>query len=308
VFAYLLNPLVVTIQGRTGWSRVPAAVSLYIILAALLFGILGVFVPILIGQARTLVLGFDRTLEQARVAMTQMPWLESLGIRSDPTSFANQFDQELRSLINALPQLIVHAVSGIVNAVLALVISFYLVIEVERIAVNLDRAVPEAYRDEWLRGKAEFNRIWSSFLRGELILALVIGITVTIALGLLGVRNALLLGVFAGVLEVVPTVGPVLAMIPAVLIAWLQGSTLWAIDHTLFAGLVVAAYFAIQQLENHLIVPKVIGASVDLPPVVIIIGALAGAHLAGILGIFLAAPLLATARVGGQFLLGKLIE
>ncbi len=82
----------------------------------------------------------------------------------------------------------------------------------------------------------------------------------------------------------------------------------WPIDHTAFALLILAAYIVIQQLENHLIVPKVIGSSVNLPPVVILIGTLAGASLAGVLGIFLAAPVLATARVFGEFLLKKLLE
>jgi predicted PurR-regulated permease PerM len=97
-------------------------------------------------------------------------------------------------------------------------------------------------------------------------------------------------------------------MIPAVLIAWFQGSTHWAIDNTTFAVIVILAYVLIQQLENHVVVPNVLGSSVNLPAIVVLIGAFAGASLAGVLGIFLAAPVLATARLVGQFLLRKLFE
>ena len=168
--------------------------------------------------------------------------------------------------------------------------------------------MPAGYRDELQRIKTEFGRIWSSFLRGQVVLALIIGTTVTIVLMVLGVPNALFLGLLAGVFEVVPNLGPIIAMIPAVVVAFFQGSNYWAIDNTVFAVIVIVAYTVIQQLENHIIVPKVIGESVNLPPVVILIGALAGANLAGVLGIFLAAPVLATSRVVGDFIIRKLLE
>jgi predicted PurR-regulated permease PerM len=124
----------------------------------------------------------------------------------------------------------------------------------------------------------------------------------------LGVRNALLLGSLAGLLEVVPNLGPIIAAVPAVLIAFFQGSSIWNIENTTFALIVIGAYVLIQQLENHLIVPNVLGSSVNLPPMVILFGALAGASLAGVLGIFLAAPVLATARLVLEFVLNKLTE
>jgi predicted PurR-regulated permease PerM len=152
------------------------------------------------------------------------------------------------------------------------------------------------------------DKVWSGFLRGQVLLSIIIGVMTTVALMILGVRNALLLGILAGVLEVVPTIGPVIAMLPAVAIAFFQGSTNWAIDPTLFALIVILTYFAIQQLENHLIVPNVLGASVDLPPVVILIGTLIGASLAGVVGIFLAAPVIATGRLFFRYVLQKLFE
>jgi predicted PurR-regulated permease PerM len=308
LIAYLLNPLVVALQKCTRWSRPFATIGVYLALIALLLGAFVAGVPVLVHQARALTLGLDQTLDQTSALLRQIPWLESFGIRADANSLASQFGAELRALVAALPRVVVGAASGVLSAVLALVLSFYVLLEAETISRNIESTIPADYREEWHHIKAEFNRIWSSFLRGQVILASVIGVIVAIVLTILGVPNALLLGMFAGILEVVPNLGPLLAMIPAVLLALLQGSTHWAIDHTVFALIVVAAYFVIQQLENHLVVPKVIGSSVDLPPVVILIGTFAGASLAGVLGIFLAAPVLATARVVVRFLWRKLLE
>jgi predicted PurR-regulated permease PerM len=281
---------------------------IYLALLAILFGAIVGSGPALFRQVRATILGLDETLRHANDWLRQMTWLEAFGVHADANSLMSQFGAELRALVGAMPRLLAGAASGILTTVLALVLSFYLLLGAETIGRNIDNAIPEEYREEWRRIKTEFNRIWSSFLRGQVILAIIIGVIVTLTLTILGVPNALLLGLLAGILEVVPNLGPILAMIPAVLIALLRGSTVWAIDPLVFALIVVAAYSVIQQLENHIIVPKIIGASVDLPPVVILIGALAGASLAGVLGIFLAAPVLATARVVAKFLLRKLLE
>jgi len=308
LIAYLLNPLVVFLERRARLPRPLALALVYLALVALLIGALTWMTPVLYRQVRALILGLDETVRHIDTLLRQMTWLEALGIHPDTNTLLNQFGAELRALAATTPRVVVGVASSVFGGVLALVLSFYLLLEAEMIERNVDNAIPLEYRDEWHNIKAEFNRIWSSFLRGQVILALIIATLVTLTLTMLGVPNALLLGMLAGLLEVVPNLGPILAMIPAVLIALLRGSTLWAIDPLLFALIVVGAYFVIQQLENHLIVPKVIGASVDLPPVVVIIGALAGASLAGVLGIFLAAPILATARVFAKFLLRKLLE
>jgi predicted PurR-regulated permease PerM len=241
-------------------------------------------------------------------ALQQVPLIDALGVRVDSAALAEQLRAELTLVASFAPRVLVGAASRVLTAVLVLVLSFYLLLEAESMGRRLDAFIPAEYADEWSRIKYDFAGIWSSFLRGQVLLALVIGIAVWVVLFILGVPNALFLGLLAGVMEVVPNIGPIIAMIPAVLIAFFQGSTRWAIDPATFAVVVIIAYILIQQFENHLIVPKIIGSSVNLPPVIILIGAFAGASLAGVLGIFLAAPVLATARLVGEFILRKLLE
>jgi hypothetical protein len=122
------------------------------------------------------------------------------------------------------------------------------------------------------------------------------------------VRNALILGIMAGVLEIIPNIGPTIAAIPAVLIAYFQGSTYLPLSNGWFALLVIGIYVVIQQVENNILVPRIIGRSLNLHPLVVIIGAIAGARLAGILGMFLAAPMLASLRILGNYVYCKLLD
>jgi len=103
-------------------------------------------------------------------------------------------------------------------------------------------------------------------------------------------------------------VGPVVSAIPAVALALLQGSSWLPIPPFWFAVLVAGIYTAVQQVENNYLVPRIIGGSVRLHPLVVLVGAIGGARMAGILGIFLAAPVLASARVLLSYIYAKLLD
>jgi predicted PurR-regulated permease PerM len=113
---------------------------------------------------------------------------------------------------------------------------------------------------------------------------------------ILGIPGAPYLGIAAGLLEIVPNIGPVLAAIPAVIISLLHGSTYIQVSPLLMALLVIVFYFLVQQGENNLIVPKVIGKAVNLPALVVMTGLLVGAEVGGLLGVLLATPVIATLR------------
>jgi predicted PurR-regulated permease PerM len=308
LLAYLLNPLVVLLRHRLKLSRLQATILLYLALVTLLIVVGIILVPLLIRQVRGFLDDLDQVVTQIDAVLGQIPLLDALGIRLDSAFLANQLRSEVTSLTGFIPRFLIGAISRALSTVVILVLSFYLLKDAEWIGRSIDNAVPIEYRAEVDHIKAELATIWSSFLRGQILLAIIIGVTVSIVLTLLGVRNALLLGLLAGVLEVVPTIGPILSAIPAVLLAFFQGSAIWHIENTTFALVVIVAYVLIQELENHVVVPTVLGSSVNLPAIVILFGALAGAALAGVLGIFLAAPVLATARLVLQYLLRKLFE
>jgi predicted PurR-regulated permease PerM len=108
-------------------------------------------------------------------------------------------------------------------------------------------------------------------------------------------------------LEALPNIGPVLAAIPAVLLALLQGSSVLSVSNLVFALIVALFYSVVQQLENNIIVPRLIGQALDLPPILVMAGVVVGASVGGILGAFMAAPLIATGRIVAEYAYNKIL-
>ena len=149
---------------------------------------------------------------------------------------------------------------------------------------------------------------WTGFLRGQMQLMLAVGLLTWIGGFILGLPQAFFLGVIAGFMELIPNVGPVLAAVPAVLIALLFGSTHLAFSHLTFALIVIVFYTLVQTLENQLLVPKIMGGAVDLPPLIVLIGVIAGAEAFGIMGALLATPMIATGKLIFRYIYGKIME
>jgi len=144
--------------------------------------------------------------------------------------------------------------------------------------------------------RSRIGHLWLAFLRGQLVLMLVVGVVIWLGLAALGVRWALLLGIVAGLLEVVPRLGPTLATIPAVLVALWRGSCYLPIRNEILALLVLVFYVLVQLLESYLIAPRVMGDALKLPALVVLLGVAVGAWAAGVPGALLATPLIGTAR------------
>jgi predicted PurR-regulated permease PerM len=126
---------------------------------------------------------------------------------------------------------------------------------------------------------------------------------------LLGVPNPFLLGTLSGLLEFIPNIGPALALFPAALLALSsQSNTLPFLSGVPFAIVVIVAWTALQNIEAIFLVPRIVGGRLNLHPFIVIIAIIGGASLVGALGIILAAPMVASARVVAQYIYGKLTD
>jgi predicted PurR-regulated permease PerM len=124
---------------------------------------------------------------------------------------------------------------------------------------------------------------------------------------ILGLRFSLVIGLIAGLLEFVPIFGPIVAGLMAVLVALFQGGNWWGLAPWAYALIVLVVFVVIQQLENNILVPRIIGGTLNLSPVVVLLGALAGGIVAGALGLLLAAPALATLRLWLGYVYRKVV-
>jgi predicted PurR-regulated permease PerM len=156
--------------------------------------------------------------------------------------------------------------------------------------------VPQAHRPEIVILLRRLRLVWEHFFRGQVILMVFIGTFVWLGGTALGLPGAFPLGIIAGLLEIIPSLGPFLAAIPGVIVALLQGSTYLAVNHFVFALIIILFYILVQAVENNFVVPRVLGEAVDLHPMVILVGVFVGATVWGILGALLAAPVMASGR------------
>jgi predicted PurR-regulated permease PerM len=189
-----------------------------------------------------------------------------------------------------------------------LLISLHMSLSIDLLREGTKKLIPPAYRPEITALVRQIILIWNSFLRGQMSLMVVVGVIVWIGNLFLGTPQALLLGVIAGLLEVIPSLGPILATIPAVILALIFGSAHIPVENWAFALIVIAFYVLVQVIENQLLVPYILGDAVDLPPLIVIVGVVVGGSAFGLLGVFLATPVISSGREVFMYLYDKILE
>ncbi|QQG43610.1 MAG: AI-2E family transporter [Candidatus Daviesbacteria bacterium] len=239
----------------------------YIIIIAAFGGILLGFLPLLVEQSNKLIDTFPTLLVQY------------FNINNIDQTF---LQSQVADLSKNLLSFTLVVFDNIITILFLLVLTFYLLLERE----NLEKRTAALFlhRQHQIQNLTiKIEERLGAWVRGQLFLSLIIGVLVYIGLFLLNIPYALTLAIVAGILEIVPVIGPIVAAIPGILLAF-------TISPILALGVAVM-YFVIQQLENHLIVPQVMGRAVGLNPLVVILAIAVGSRLLGIVGALLAVPL-----------------
>ena len=322
VLAYLLEPLVVLLTRRTSLPRILSIIIIYLLLIALLISIsVGAITPVVV-QANNLINNTPTYLHQLGeflqqpifIAGFEIP-LDELAIDQLYTTLTTNFVSILQTVGSGSLSLFGSVASATISTVgwtiLVLFLSFYLVKDHEHFFQFALANLPPSYQTDMSHLSGEISRIWNAFLRGQLILCGVVGLIVFVMALIIGLPNALILGLIAGLMELIPTFGPIFAAIPAALIGLFQSQASWLGSHMSpfwFFVVIAILYTVIYQMENYYLVPRIIGHHLHLHPLVVILGVLAGASVAGVLGIILAAPTLATARLIFLYIYRKLTD
>jgi len=191
----------------------------------------------------------------------------------------------------------VDIISSLVELSFTFVISIYLLKDGKEISNWMENIVPKKYRLDFIFLRSEISKIWDAFFRGQLLLSLVSASIFTSIGFIIGLPFALPMGVLAGLMEFSPHLGHGIWSILAGLVALLSGSTWLNMPNWVFALVVIGLQFIYIQFDYNYLIPRIIGKRVQLSPLVIILGILAGASLAGVLGVVLASPMIASARV-----------
>jgi predicted PurR-regulated permease PerM len=180
-------------------------------------------------------------------------------------------------------------VSGTLDAIFALIVALYLTVDNRRILAYLVGFLPTDRRVQAQEVAGRIGVRFGGWVRGQLLLSAIVGLVILAGLSVIGVRYAFLLALLAAIGEAIPLVGPVFSAVPAVVIAFTQSPVQ--------GFLTLALYVVVQQLENHLIVPRVMGRAVELHPLAVILALLTGGELLGVTGAILSVPVAAAISV-----------
>lgn len=276
VIAAAINPIVDWLK-KHGLPRLLGVIIVYLLILGILGFIITLVFPSLAFQIKQLGINLPIYLEKIGLE----DWWPRLNLEGIGEQIGQAASSVLATTINIF--------GGLFSAIVILIISIYLVAQEEGIRKFITSITPRKHQAYVLDLVARIQKKMGRWLRGQLVLALIVGLLTFIGLSILQMPYALVLALIAGVLELLPYIGPILSAIPAIIIGFLQSP--------LSGLLVFILYVLIQQLENHLIVPQVMKRVLGLNPVVTIIAVLMGFKLAGILGAILAIPVAAAIAV-----------
>lgn len=267
IFMSALSPLVDKLEKR----KIPrglATLFFYILIITVISLGIASLVPPLVEQSARLVATFPQDISQLTKGLINTSVLQP----------------HLQALPEQILKIALGALNNIVGLLTFLVILFYLIMERKNLKKYLlflfGKNAKEEHAEIFI---SKLEHKLGSWVRGQLTLMFIVGFFSYLGLTFLGVEYAIPLAFLAGLLEVIPTIGPTLSAIPAVLVAWGGGSPVLALA-------TLALYVLIQQLENNLIVPKVMSKAVGLSPLVVILALIAGFRIAGIAGAILSVP------------------
>ncbi|MCC7208470.1 MAG: AI-2E family transporter [Anaerolineae bacterium] len=314
-----------------------SVIVVYVILLIIVGGLVAIFIPALVQSAenvRRFIEGqYTQLIETLRNYTSEQGLVTILNVQID----LNPFVEPIRNTLLGVPTtgaavttgtaaapafdfaaifgtatgavgIFVGGVSQFLSTtILALFLSFLILLEMPTYQGMVFRAIPAAYHREIILLITQLATIWRGFLRGQLVIGIIIGVLTYLQLALMGVSQAALLAIITAIVSLIPTIGGIIALIPLGLGAALQGSTVFTeMGVGTFTLLVVVVNVLITQVIWNVVAPKILGDAVRLPLPVIILGVFLGAGVGGILGAFLAVPILGTIRVIVLYLISKI--
>jgi len=302
VLAYLLYPMVRLVENR-GMPRTSAILIVYCAMFFIVAGLMLHGMPHIIDQLYLLaevVPGYTAQVQELTASL-QLEYARA-GIPDTVRQIIDEritwIEQILLKLAEDVVKVIIGLAGYIFNLILAPIFAYYLLKDVELFTGRAALLIPYRWREDVLDLGCQVSRVVDSFIRGYLLVSVITGVMTGLALALLGMDFALMLGIFAGITNLIPYFGPLIGAVPAVALAMLVSKWL--------AIKVVIVFLVIQQLEASIISPKILGDRVGLHPLLIILVLLAGGQLFGLTGLILSVPVAAVLRVLLNFALERL--
>jgi predicted PurR-regulated permease PerM len=286
LFVAMVAPTITKLQRYM--SRFLAVLLFYAFMLIVVGILAAVVVPNLLVQINVLARAFPSIASQATDLFHSSQFQPYLPV---VTKVLESISTALSNFSNDFLDTTISFASNIAIVVTGVVISFYLLLEEKNAREFLHQVLPPGRFEPMYNTVGKISERMGSWGRGQLMLMLIIGTSNLIGFFLIHLASPLPLGIWAGACEVLPYVGPFLGVIPALIVAITTGSVVQVLL-VLFISIVV-----VQQIEAHIVVPKIMGKAIGLSPVLVILSLLIGAHLFGFSGAILAVPIAAVTSV-----------
>lgn len=301
---YMLNPIIkllmkIKISKRKHVSRNWAVTIVFLLMIGIIIYILLSFLPHLISQVSNLIANIPHFTKMTETTVSKIS-------KNNRNPYVGQFASKIQNYLygyaqtflsgfaNSVGKIISMATSVVVMIVTVPVILFYMLKDGYKFIPSIERFIPKKHRSQTIKLLRKMSDTISHYIGGQMIECLFVGTFVSLGYFLIGQKYALLLGVFAGICNIMPYVGPYVGIIPSILVALSM-----SITQTIYVIIIV---IIVQQIDGNLIYPNVIGKSLQIHPLTIIILLLASGNIAGLLGMILVIPVYAVIKVIIQYL------
>jgi predicted PurR-regulated permease PerM len=304
--AYLLGPIV----GRMIRAGVPRVAAAGLILTAF-FVVLAAVLALILPFAYRELMQLAKNIPAYTVAAQEnlipyIEWMRSHFPNQFPEGDLSAFQETMKQNVDKIFKFGGNIVGGFVTGgqavvgaatflILAPIVAFFMMAEWVRVTKWIDDMIPRGSYVVIRDLLTQIDRKLSGFIRGQVMVSLLLGILYAVALTLAGLKFGFLIGLMAGVLSIIPLVGSTIGLVVSVLVAWFQSGEIG------YVGIIAAIFLVGQLLEGNVITPRIMGKSVGLHPLWILFALLAGGALFGIVGMLLAVPVAAVIGVLGAF-------
>jgi len=278
------GPLVDRLEDRK-LPRWAGAIIVYVLIIGVLTGFAFLVMPPLVEQVANIASDAPNIIEKLSPIYNWLIAHQDYSIAQIAQSNLQSISSQIGALGSNVVTTALSVFSGLAAIVIIAVLLFYLLLKKHSFAKSVVYFLPKDKEKQYLTIAQKISDKWGAWFRGQILISIIFGTVVFAGLKIIGVPYALTLAVIAAFTEFIPVVGPFIGAIPAVLV----GLTV-----SLWVALIVAVfYLIIQQLENYLLVPKIMQKTVGLSPVIIIVAILVAGQLFGLIGVLLAVPITA---------------
>jgi predicted PurR-regulated permease PerM len=319
ILAYLYQPIAARLNSSLHLPWRTSVNLIYILTLILLVGVVTIAGLALIQQAQSLIIFVDNFIQDLPQLVNNLA-TQTYMIGPFPLDFS-QFDlqaavQQLLGMVqplvgqagNLVARFAASAATTIGWALFILLVSYFMLSESGRVREDLVRIEIPGYNADSQRLISELTHIWDAFLRGQLLISFLIVVSYYVLLTILGTRLSMVIALMAGIAAFIPYIGPLITWIITAIIAYLQAGNYFGLDPAVYAILVLGCCLALNQVFDSYITPRIMGHTLGVHPAGVLIAAIIATDLIGLVGLVLAAPVLATVTLLGRYIIRKMLD